>query len=278
MAESTLWGANRKFFSSLRWDYSQRDLIIPVFLPSEIKNVPLRWLKNILLERVGLTTKKELDNTIHRFSIKEISKAEDECYLLFEELSHRFGNILIIAKIVFFDQTGGLPTYQIRSTMDIQPAFKFAEDYSSRADELWLCWASEKGVNSNYSGRITFPIEYSPNILEIVWYGSPRIIEEFQENNFPYPFARAHKESNSQQFIIDHIYIPDRYSFTPNIRTRIIKEIQWALISIHRYQEAIKRLKTVLYGAGVKEVCLEFIVRSGKLAFTDWDTEIETSL
>ncbi len=89
----------REFFSALQWDYSQESNI-PVFSTEEISSLPLKWLKYLLLERVGLANLKDLESNILRFDIEEIEHARIACRELFESDEMGRRNSMVVLKII----------------------------------------------------------------------------------------------------------------------------------------------------------------------------------
>jgi len=268
----------RRFFASLRWNHSGDDIFAAVFSESELSNMPLKWLKYLLLERVGLTSQKDLDATIHRFDLSDTDQALNICNNLFGSKVTQ-GRTMAVFKAIFFDRAGQLPNYRIYSLNDVPLALKFLQEYRTQSQEAWICASNVDDSGSNFGGRITLPIGKNlfPSSLEIVWYTSPRKIEEFSDDTFPYPFLRASKHLPSLQFVIEKLYIPEKY-LRDEIHTILLQDTQKALSSLHYLKESIEILQIILCNAGANEISLEFKVSYGKFSIIDWDTEIETSL
>lgn len=187
---------------------------------------------------------------------------------------------MVVFKVVFFDKAGQLPNYRIYSPDNIPSALKFVQNYSMQAQEVWICESGVADSGSNFGGRVTLPVGENllPSVLEIVWFTSPRKIEEFQDDNFQYPFLIASKHSPSLQFTVDKLHIPEKYLQYPGLRDNFIRDAQWVLASLHYRKEAIETLKIILSGAGAKEISLEFKSSRNRFSIIDWDTEIETSM
>ena len=119
---------------------------------------------------------------------------------------------------------------------------------------------------------------FTPGLLEIVWFTSPRKIEEYKDHGFPYPFLQAHRDPGSIRYTVDALHIPGAYGAIPNMELRLIRDYHWVLESFRLHQEKIDQLTEILVAAGAQEVSIEFKSSTARFSFIDWDTEIETTL
>jgi hypothetical protein len=269
----------REFFAFLKWDYSEQSSAI-VFTDYESRELPLKWLKYLLLERVGLTTLQELDETIHRFPVADAKKAKNFCYQLLKSRNTENSNMIVL-KVVFSDRAGQLPNFRIYRRSDIPTAFESAlAQYMTEAQEIWLCQSEIAHSDANFGGRLSMPgnVVYAPSILEIVWFTSPRLLEEYRTKSFAYPFLRAYKRPGSLQFRLDELHLPEKWRVEPNEKERFLQDAQWVLYSLKSHREALDKLELILFGAGANELSIEFKASGGKFSIIDWDTEIETAL
>jgi len=183
---------------------------------------------------------------------------------------------MIVVKIVSMNKAGRLPNFCIYSNDHISSAIEFIKNNSFQAKEVWLCVSDVSEVGNNLGGRITYPqgCKLIPSFLEIVWYASPRKIEEFHSKESSYPFLGAHKDIGSMKYTIDRIHIPEKF-FTENMHKKMVDDAQWVLGALNRRKEAIETLIYILQGAGANEVSIEYKISSGRFSIIDWDTEME---
>jgi hypothetical protein len=255
------------------WSYENPVFYTPVFLEEEIKSQPLKWLKYLLLEKVSATTMKELDSTIKRFARTNIQKAKDECQSYFSKTAD---GRMIVVKLVYFDKAGQLPNFRIFSINDVDAIFEQILLTPFRGEQIWLCHSDVNQEGSNLGGRIILPnSNFSPIIAEIVWFTSPRRIEEYSGGGFKFPYLRAIKYPGSMHFTIEELLIPKIY---PQNKEKYQIDFQFVLSSLMNYRDTIGELENILFGAGANELSLEFKISTGKFSIIDWDTEIETSI
>lgn len=257
----------RDFLASLRWP----DDGPSVFVPFELRSYALKWLKYSLLEKVGLTSINYLDSAICRLNSGDLNTVLDTCKSMLSS------DYMVVIKIVYFNKASQLPNFRIYSTNELDEVVKELGKRSlSPFDQIWLCKTDTNTSNTNFGGRITFCEDYSLSVLEMIWFTSPRIIEEYKNNNkFQYPFLRGSKFPGKLSFRIDHLYLPSYYR-RDECEQRFKKDFFEILIHLHSLSEKISLLEKILYQAGAKEVCLEFKASNGIFSIIDWDTEIET--
>lgn len=253
----------RELLRSLKW--GNNNFFIPVFTKKEIELEPTRWLKNLLLEHIGLRSITELNTDIQRY--RDIDSAQKACQSILNGLLEP--DIDLIIKLVPFDQINSLSNYHIYNVKEINSVFdKLTKDPTRyRTVEIWICWLHKK--RDNVSGRLSFSIGKisAVNFLEMVW-TIPRQIETLKHNKTEFPFLRASKSIGSFSYSIDQIFIPNNSTLT---QKNIISEYEQIMRSVYLHQEYIDTLGSILNNAGVNELCLEFVVLSGKLKFIDWD-------
>ncbi len=274
------YSSARDFFVSLTWN-APIDMLTPVFLPREIETLPLKWLKYLLLERVGFTTTQQLEHTIHRFAPSNLNAARERCYSLLASPKYSTYRSLIIVKVVFFDQAGQLPNFRITAPNDIEVIFESRlQPFLHKAHEVWLCESdiAESGVN--FGGRLAYSLGdlYQNSLIEIVWYSSPRRIEEYKSKRFHFPYLRAHNVPGTSQYVIDTLDIPPKYQIMARREQELIADYHWVLQSIYRHRESQQRLEAILHRANARELSLEFKASNGRFSIIDWDTEVETAL
>jgi hypothetical protein len=265
----------REFFLALCWEYNT-GTSLSVYSEDEIVNQPLKWLKYLLLERVGATSIIELNSTIFRYKWEERDSAQKKCKELINNL---FGNnLMIVVKVVYKDKAGQLPNFRIYSEQDIVNVFLRITASNFQAEQLWLCISSVNQEGTNLGGRVTYTNKsYAPWIAEIIWFTSPRRIEEYKTIGFEFPFLRAYKNPASLIYEIAELYIPKKYQ-KQRPRTEYLQDFQFVLLNLAYFRESLEKLDGILFGAGAKEISIEFKISAGKFSIIDWDTEIETSI
>jgi len=115
-----------------------------------------------------------------------------------------------------------------------------------------------------------------PETLEIVWFASPRRIEEFSGVSFPYPYMRLEKSIGAMCLAAKQIHIPAKH-FEIGITEYLLRQHASYLVQkLINYQERINSASNILFCAGAREIIFEFKVTSGRFSFIDWDTNVET--
>jgi hypothetical protein len=263
------------FFSSLSWHITENGVKYPIFSQEEILNVPLKWLKHELLVHIGLRDIRELRNEIYRFdmSIEGLLLARKMCVDLFYGSNKE--PILIVLKIIFPEQTMDLPNYRITSEKQIRKIFEVIElTYFDTVDELWLCKSNISLSKSNFGGRISFRLDrkFVNDELEMVWFTSPRMIDEHRSMGFPY--LKASKSPGCLSFSVESIYIPERFG-KEQFESQVIDDYRSVLLELYNLREQINAFIEILCGSSVTELVLEFKMDAGHFKIIDWDTDIE---
>jgi hypothetical protein len=266
----------RIFFSSLKWNYLDSNYNSPIFTIDEIKTLPLKWMKYLLLEKVGLTSGEQLRKTIIRYKIYELENIENRCKEFYKN-GCDYSDKMIVFKVVFMDMAGQLPNYRIYNEHEIPNAIKFVKSYLNNAYEIWICSSNVDKTGKNFGGRITMPVgdNLTLSFLEIIWFSTPRRIEEFKKDGFAFPYIRVMKHIPSLCFNLEELYIPKKYEELVNSQD-LLKDIQWVLSNLYYLRNQVEMLKEILHGAGANELSLEFKSSDGNFSVIDWDTEIET--
>lgn len=267
----------RDFFADLCWNDNIETLHTNVFTQEELDTSPLKWLKYVLLARVGLSSITELNKTIKRFEKDDISAIRYECEKLFSNDSEN--ELMAVIKLVSIDKAGQLPNHRIYSRRDIDNTVEFIKENLRVAQEIWICTSTVGEGNSNFGGRITFPMDgkFAPNLLEMVWFTSPRKIQDFTLEYFEYPFVSACKFPGTITYCPKIFHIPAKFN-SSILKTMMASDMQSLLQIVDNFKDNVESLKMILHSAGAKELSLEFKSSFGKISFIDWDTEIETSI
>jgi hypothetical protein len=216
-----------------------------------------------------------LENEINRYPMAKFTEAYQHCLNLAQQSDTLNQEYIIVLKSIPVNTTGMIPNFRMHSADDVTVEFNNLWDQNKgNTNEIWFCKTDVQKTSGNLAGRINYTITPFPEAIEIVWYTSPRRIEEAYSPNFRFPFWSAQKYLGHLQFETRTLFIPDEY--LPNLSDHeLLSDARQTLLELTRRQENIDTLTSILYSAGAKEVSLEFIREMGILKFVDWDSDIE---
>lgn len=248
-----------------------------VYTDTEIAEQPIKWLKYLLLDRTGVESIGKVSKQIHRFPLNDIEAAEDWALNRMRIASDCNRHRMVVGKLVPWDQGAQIKNYRMLSIEDVHEAFmEIRSDIGRGAHELWCCESDTDKSGLNLGGRLNYPRDCGTQTLELVWYASPRLIENVRIAGFEHPYLRAERSAADPQFRITKLHVPARYHAENKADAWQIDfhEVLW-LLGVR--QTAMQRLVALLHRFGAKEVCFCFKVTNGYLTVIDWDTEIESS-
>ncbi len=249
-----------------------------LFTESELSSQPLKWLKYLLLSKVGLQPIDDVAEQIKRFPISDRQQAKDWCIQTLERSINNGTAPMVVIKVVPWSLAAQLKNYRTFRPEDVEPAFeKIEQDYGETTHEVWCCQSSIDPGTLSMGGRVTYPRSVLDKQLEIVWFASPRWLESVTLSDFPFPYLRATQSIGSISFTPQAIYIPISGKHSSIEETTLLEDFKWIVEQINRREKSINLLLNILYEYGAKEVCLPFKVSEGKLTIIDWDTEIEST-
>ena len=269
----------KKFLSDLSWNNYETDAKLPIFHPDELSNNPLKWLKHLLLVRVGLRKFEELKKEICRITMSDdgIKQARAICTQLLS--SGPENSSLIIIKIILPDTTMDLPNYRITTLESIKSTFfEIESKYFKIADELWICRSNTSSLRSNLGGRIIIPLDtnkFTDDVLEIIWNTSPRLIDQYRTLQLPYLLAR--RISGMLAFSIEVLFIPEEIA-SVETRLQLKRDFSFIAIKIYSHREQIEKFAQILGQSEAKELVLEYKLDGGSFKFIDWDTDSDTKI
>lgn len=247
-----------------------------IFSNTELAKEPIKWLKYLVMDKLGLEPIKKIETQIHRYPFSDMPR-------IFNDLMEKYSNEnpnhkMTVIKLVPWNRGAQLKNFRIYNSKDIFHAAQLISQASgSMEQEIWFCESSVSNEGFNLGGRITFPITGKPNFIELVWFASPRMIENFSLSNFNYPYLRASRNNECSDFKIELIFIPEKNRNTGLSEKILIEDFNKIshLISIKR--DTISVILNSLRAFGAKEVSFCFKVVDGDLTIIDWDTEIEST-
>jgi hypothetical protein len=249
----------------------------PVFYPDELSREPLKWLKYLLLDRVGLESIVKISSQINRFNLQDIESAKRWVHERFCSTSTPGLKRIIVAKVVPWNRAAQLKNYVMLGIEQIEPSFKeILGDFPNCQHELWCCESSIGEVGFNIGGRLDFHRRTQDQILELVWFATPRTIESVQLPSFAYPYIRAIGEVQKPKFEIELFHVPESYG-KYRARELWMQDYVWVARELGSRRRSIDLLVSTLYEFGAREVCFCFKVSDGRLTIIDWDTEIEST-
>ncbi len=250
----------------------------PVFTKAELNREPLKWLKYLLLVRLGLRSIKELTQTIKRYPINHWHVAQSHCVDLLASSLQNHEQLLVVVKLVPVEKAGQLPNFQIRRLDEVEVAFTAAWKAHRPTDqEIWLCKSRVGPGTMSFAGRLCLPgrNSFGPSRLEVVWYTSPRLLENIHLSSLKYPFLSAELGIGKLSFQIKKLFIPLDHSSKGLTKTQLLNEFQFLGNQIALHREKIETLQTIVEVAGANELSIEFQSNNGRFQFIDWDTEVE---
>src|ERR1700735_4202297 len=232
----------------------------------ELAEQPLKWLKYLVMDRVGLEPIEKVATQIHRFNFSTLHDAERWCE---NRLADRDTNSLVVAKVVPWDVGAQLENFRIYSAGEIQPTFaEIVARYGHLRHEIWGCDSSIAASGFNVGGRFTFPYRDSKQTMEIVWFGSPREIESVRIPGFDKPYLKAirHKFSGALTPITE--YLPEIHN--ESIDLEVMRGDAADLSARMRERTAaITEVAELLRGIGAQEICFCFKMSRERLTIID---------
>ena len=195
----------RGLFSRLAWDTADE---VSVLTPQELAVEPLKWLKYLILDRCGVESLEVIADQIHRYRLEQIDEARRWVTHRFQDA--RLETLQVVAKVVPWASGAQLRNYRMLGSDDVDRAFAMiVEDYGAAGHELWCCEALVEPGGFNLSGRLSFG---EVTTLELVWYGSPRLIESLQLPAFPLPYVQASIRPAGLGLDVETLHVPPQYS------------------------------------------------------------------
>jgi hypothetical protein len=267
----------RRFLAGLRFDPTNELGKLSdntLFSETELKSESIKWLKRLLLARTGLSNYKTLLSEIHRFSDNQLDLARRTCLALAKNGLRLKRDFLIVSKIIPYNSLGQIPNYRIYTPADVSPVFEILKTKLVRGaqQELWFC-LSDIGKNTfSLGGRILVGKLDAVSVVELVWYTSPRMLEEINIQHSRFPFWRGKRALAQIRYRTSEFVVPTNME---SKRQQLMDEVQMVLANIHQRQDAIDHFSSMLFSSGVNTVIMEFRINSGDFAFIDWDTDID---
>jgi hypothetical protein len=263
----------RRLFGSMTARHG--DGRVPLLAAEEIRTEPIKWLKYLAMDRVGVEPISSVRRQISRFDRDHVSDAEQLCRTMLTAAGAAERGCMIVAKVVPRDRGAQLANHRMLQPDDVDLAFAAIRAAGLAPDEeLWCCDSSVAVGGFNLGGRLTFPADGGTASLELVWHASPRLLESVSLPEFDRAYLRATRPPGSG-FAVDVVHVP------PNIDEFDVDDCAADLGSVLELLaprvEAMGELVASVREIGAHEVCFCFKVSDGRLTVIDWDTEIESS-
>jgi len=244
-----------------------------VFSKKEIREEPIKWLKYLLLDKLGLESISVIEDQIFRFDFHELEDAKS----LAKTMLERDANQMFVIKVVPWDIGAQLKNYRLYSGEHIEDCFaQLTRDFPLKTHEIWCCGSSVSNDGFNLGGRITFPLGSKEHILEMVWFSSPRRLEQVSLPNFEYPYIQSIGSRYSFQFEISKLHLPATPA-SPIIMDELMGDYYQFMSLLEDRRENMEKLSQFLFKFGAQEVAYTFKVSNGRLTIIDWDSEIEST-
>jgi len=248
----------------------------PILSRSELGREPLKWLKYIVMDRLGVESIERVRSQIRRFSLDDISSARDCARELVAEHAEDRGR-LVVAKVVPWDRGAQLANFRMQTIADVDRSFaSIIDTFAHQRHELWCCDSSIRTDGFNLGGRINFPGLGRAQVLELVWFASPRSIESVSLPGFHLPYLKAIRPAYArpEDFEFETVHIPPDSELDRHTQLADALEVANALDS--RFSNMLTLVST-LRQIGAGEVCYCFKVSEGELTIIDWDSELEST-
>jgi len=265
----------RSRLAALRADPSgHSDHAALLLAPSEVRQEPVKWLKYLAMDRVGLEPIDKIAGQIARFRLSTVADARRWLYAHLAE-SPSAGQMCVL-KIVPWEAGAQLRNYRVFGVDDIDRVLQEVSATHVADHELWCCASSVSRNGFNVGGRLTVPAGDSPQVCELIWYASPRLIETVSLPECELPYLRATRRGAIAPFEIDVLHIPEMHRARP---TRLWRDdFQWIAEELLSRRASMRLMVDALRGIGASEVCFCFKVSKGRLTVIDWDTELESTV
>ena len=243
----------------------------------EVSEQPLKWLKYLIMDRVGLEPIEKIAGQVKRFRLSLSADARKWVHSqLCEAASVPHQMPLIVLKVIPWDTGAQLRNYRIHHVDEIDKVFSLiTETYRGLDHELWCCQSSVSSEGFNLGGRLTLPQAGKEQVIEMVWYASPRMIESIRLHEFDLPYLRASRNAGQSSFSVVTLHIPDRYRGKE--QSMWIDDFRWVAMELSTRVPSMELLGTALREIGAREVCFCFKVSDARLTVIDWDTELEST-
>ncbi|USX56218.1 hypothetical protein [Lentzea sp. HUAS12] len=243
----------------------------------ELATEPLKWLKYLVMDRVGLEPIGKIASQISRFALSDTDGTRTWIREQFSAATDRTGQLVVI-KIVPWGVGAQLANYRLTFPEEIdQTLDEIQRSYKGLEHELWCCGSSVGRDGFNLGGRLTYPGGGRDQFLELVWYGSPRKVESALLPDFDLPYLRAVRSLGGLGFTVETLRVPDTSSYPPPDNRIWIDDLRQVARMLATRAPAMADLVTALHDIGAQEICFCFKVSDGRLTIIDWDTEIESS-
>src|SRR5664280_1275651 len=183
------------------------------FSDADIQREPIKWLKYILLDRMGVESLKKVTAQIRRFRAEDLASAR-------EWTTERLGNpvangshLMVVLKLIAWDKGAQLSNYRMYNLDDVQRTFsKLAQTDLATFVQIWCCESDVSDRGLNLGGRLTFAYGQTEHLLELVWFASPRRLESVRIPEFLNPYCRAVKKTSQVAFEIIEAHIPPAFA------------------------------------------------------------------
>jgi hypothetical protein len=232
---------------------------------------PLKWKKYLKLVEYDLASLTELERDIHRYPLHDFAQIEtDLCAALLLDAAEGQHNLYVV-KLVPLAQQGQLPNLRISDHNDLSQLHLFVENYDlSRYVEIWFCRTSIDRASLNVAGRLSFYMRNQPHsqILEQVWWCSPRLIETYNQY-FEYPYVRASRSSWGWRYRIEEAHIPDNSELT---RHRQELEFSQSTLLLERCRCRLECFEEFIHSKRERDFSIEYKIAGSNLSIIDWDT------
>ena len=235
------------------------------------QDIPNKWKKHLVLVEVGLKSKEDLENEIHRYKSYNVNHLVNDIET--ELIENPDSGIYIVSSIPL-NECYKLPNSCISSLEDLESFKNSLNDrFFDKFSEVWYCKKPFEQNNDVITGRISFDnregltsTKYRHGI-EQVWNCSHRKIESFNNKNSDVIYLRASRDGWGRHYTIDDLRVPSM-----KYKDKVIKGFRQTVKEIEENKEKIEEFENYLNSIGIEELCLEYMLSDKGFSFIDWDT------
>ena len=230
---------------------------------------PLKWKKYLKLVEYNLTTLKELEKQICRFSINHID--DFFCTLKDEILRQRADSCknMFVIKLVKNESFYKLPNFRVHDINEFNDVYnRLTKDYKKNFDEIWYCKTLIDDSVFSAAGRfcICETSRYLAQIVEQLWNRSPRLIETMSDND-DFAFVRAERIEWARRYNILELHPSEALSID-----KITDQFNYSMLELEKLREKLEIFINYLRSFGLEIISIEYKIINGELFIIDWDT------
>ena len=234
---------------------------------------PKKWQKWMLMETIGLTPQGFRNSEVRRYAPSEINRVVD---YISNELSasaqpHSEQGSLFIVKVIDATLFGQFPNIRFRTRDDLRGALeKIRSQIMAGTVEVWICKTTIDYSPISFAGRYLVQLEpLRHEIIELVWWDSPRILNSISHEDFDVPYLVAERFSGQMAYRINQFRPGKKYALELSDSVECVRIV---CEHLRRYSNAVSDFESLVERCGLSAYNLEFKFAKGRGVTIDWDT------